>query len=87
MKNLNETEEFSDAGLNALLRCPFCGCKMDIFSNRDWHHLQGDHDEFCLFVPIPESTATVPATDEQRAALVHDWNRRYNLNVCNYDGA
>jgi len=58
--------------------CPFCGCEMTIRSNRDWHHLEGDHDEACPFDGRPESTMTVPATDEQLRIMIADWNRRHN---------
>lgn len=57
-----------------LKACPFCGCSMSVRSNRDWHRLVGDHDEQCVFVE--EETMMVPATDEQLAVVVADWNRR-----------
>jgi hypothetical protein len=57
-----------------LANCPFCNCAMRISSNRDWHRLQGDHDDSCIF--IEEDTLVVPATAEQRATMVADWNRR-----------
>lgn len=58
--------------------CPFCGCEMTVRSNRDWHHLEGDHNESCPFDDRPESTMTVPATDEQLRLMIGDWNRRHN---------
>ena len=65
----SNTEMVSD-----ILPCPFCKAAMRIESNRDWHRLMGDHDDECVFID-PE-TMTVPATDEQRAIMVNDWNRR-----------
>lgn len=57
-----------------LLNCPFCNAAMSIESNRDWHRIVGEHDERCLF--MDRETVTVPATDEQLALAVRDWNRR-----------
>lgn len=57
--------------------CPFCGCEMTIRSNRDWHHLEGDHDDYCVFVE-GDPTMTGPATPEQLAVMLRDWNRRHN---------
>lgn len=54
--------------------CPFCGCHMRMWSNRDWHRITGEHDEQCVF--LEEETILVPATDDQRAVAIADWNRR-----------
>lgn len=55
--------------------CPFCGCGIRLESNRDWHRLQGDHEDGCPFVGLDE-TLMVAATDDQLALLFRDWNRR-----------
>lgn len=57
--------------------CPFCGCQMRIRSNRDWHHLEGDHDGHCVFSE-DDPTMSVPATPEQLPWMLNDWNRRHN---------
>jgi hypothetical protein len=54
--------------------CPFCNCKMALESNRDWHRIVGEHDEECMF--LERETCMVPATDDQLAIAVNDWNRR-----------
>jgi len=58
--------------------CPFCQRDMRISSNRDWHHLTGEHDDNCPFEP-DEDTMCVPATDEMRGWLVAAWNRRASI--------
>lgn len=58
---------------DTLRACPFCACAVRIESNRDWHRLVGDHPDACV---LWDAELAVPATDEQRAALVEDWNRR-----------
>jgi hypothetical protein len=58
--------------------CVFCGCTMRIFSNRDWHHLQGDHEDDCPF-DGDEDTMCVPATIESHAWMIAAWNRRAQL--------
>lgn len=58
-----------------LLPCPFCGADMELVSNRDWHRVLG-HVDGCI---IECEDAMTPATDEQRALLVADWNRRPSL--------
>lgn len=60
-----------------LANCPFCGCAMHIGSTRDWHKLYGPHDDDCVF--IDDYAMIVPASDEPRAAMVRDWNRRAAL--------
>jgi hypothetical protein len=57
--------------------CPFCGCEMVIRSNRDWHHLEGSHDDYCVFVE-GDPTMIGPVTPEQLAVMLRDWNRRHN---------
>ena len=47
---------------------------MRIQSNRDWHRLVGEHDEKCVFTD--SETMMVPATNEQLALVIEDWNRR-----------
>jgi hypothetical protein len=47
---------------------------MEIDSNRDWHHLRGDHDPECVFAGEP--VLTVPATPENIEWLARTWNRR-----------
>lgn len=70
----NKMNDQNNSSAPELLPCPFCGGAARIESNRDWHKLRGDHDDDCVFVePV---TLQVPATDEQLAALVADWNRR-----------
>lgn len=58
---------------NELKDCPFCGCKMAVRSNRDWHRPEGDHNELC---PVYESDLMFPATDQGWAALYAMWNMR-----------
>jgi hypothetical protein len=57
-----------------LLPCPFCNAVMRVESNHDWHRVVGDHDAQCLLTD--RDTLMVPATDEQLALAVRDWNRR-----------
>jgi hypothetical protein len=59
--------------MSELLPCPFCGAQPTIRTNRDWHHLQADHDDGC---PMGERVVSFPATDDDRVALVQTWNRR-----------
>jgi hypothetical protein len=59
--------------VSELLPCPFCGAQPTIRTNRDWHHLQADHDDGC---PMGERVVSFPATDDDRVALVQTWNRR-----------
>ncbi len=66
--------------LLGLLDCPFCGCKMRVESNRDWHKLYGDHDEYCIF-NATEPVSAVPAHYAQMSAMIRDWNRRAEPNV------
>lgn len=57
--------------------CPFCGGQMRMGSvGRDWHYIEGDHAENCVF-DADERQMMVPATDEQKALMVEDWNRRH----------
>lgn len=58
---------------NELKDCPFCGCKMIVRSNRDWHQPEGDHNELC---PVYESDLMFPATDQGLSALYAMWNMR-----------
>lgn len=53
--------------------CPFCGAKARVESNRDWHRLKADHVEGCF---IEEHEPMYPASDEQLAFLLQDWNQR-----------
>lgn len=55
--------------------CPFCGCAMSLRSNRDWHHLEGQHTDVCPF-PADETTLTYSATDENRYLIIQDWGTR-----------
>jgi hypothetical protein len=48
---------------------------MRIRSNRDWHHLEGEHDDKCIFESGHE-ILTTSATDENKAELITAWNRR-----------
>jgi hypothetical protein len=52
--------------------CPWCAVVPVIRSNRDWHRLEADHGSFCM---IADVDMAVPATDDQREALVEDWNK------------
>lgn len=61
-----------------LLTCPFCDCSMSVSSNRDWHRLVGEHDDACFFA-VDADMLIAPATDDQLATLVSDWNRRAAL--------
>lgn len=56
-----------------LAPCPFCKAPMRVESNRDWHRIVGDHDDQCFLTD--RDTVMVPATDEQLALAVRDWNR------------
>lgn len=56
-----------------LAPCPFCKAAMRVESNRDWHRIVGDHDDQCFLTD--RDTVMVPATDEQLALAVRDWNR------------
>lgn len=64
-----------DLGGVVLLPCPFCGCAMRFDSNRDWHHLTGQHEEHCLF-ELDDPVMTVPATDDAKAWATTVWNTR-----------
>lgn len=60
--------------MDRLKACPFCACTVRIESNRDWHRIVGEHDDRCPFVE--RETMMVPASAEQLAFVVADWNRR-----------
>lgn len=60
-----------------LLPCPFCGCAVEVKSNRDWHRISGNHTEECLFHECVDFVM-VPATDDQRVLAVAAWNTRSN---------
>lgn len=64
-----------DLGGVVLAACPFCGCAMRFDSNRDWHHLTGQHEEHCLF-ELDDPVMTVPATDDAKAWATTAWNTR-----------
>jgi restriction alleviation protein Lar len=53
--------------------CPFCGERVDIVSNRDWHRIQGEHAEWC---PIEDYEFAAPATHSDLAAAIVAWNKR-----------
>lgn len=61
--------------MSELLPCPFCGGVARIDSNRDWHRLYAAHSDNCVF-DADEPAMMIPATEEDRAQMVDDWNRR-----------
>ena len=58
--------------MDDLKPCPFCGGKVDIKSNRDWHTLYGEHSNKCFV----DECYQVPATDEDLEFMIKDWNTR-----------
>ncbi len=58
-----------------LLNCPFCGCVMAAQSNRDWHHIVGQHEDGCVF-DGGDPPITVPAEEQALASAIAAWNRR-----------
>lgn len=61
--------------MSELLPCPFCGAAARIESNRDWHRLYANHADHCVF-DTDEASMMTPATDDDLALMVEDWNRR-----------
>ena len=59
-----------------LKACPFCGCKMSVKSNRDWHRAFGVHEINCVF--WAHEPPYFPATDEGLEELMFTWNTRAN---------
>lgn len=65
----------------ALEPCPFCGCEVQLQSNKDWVYLSGKHSGFCFFNEGKDQRLCVPASPGQQEALIEDWNRRTQLNA------
>lgn len=59
--------------MSELKPCPFCGAEARIESNRDWHRLLADHDDYCI---IKDYEPTYSASEGQREYMIEDWNRR-----------
>lgn len=64
------------AQVQELLGCPFCGCAMRFDSNRDWHKLEGSHEEHCVFDNY-EPAIIVPAEDSAKSWAITAWNTRH----------
>lgn len=59
-----------------LKQCPFCGGAMRFDSNRDWHKLEGSHEEHCVFDNY-EPAIIVPAEDSAKSWAITAWNNRH----------
>jgi hypothetical protein len=57
--------------VSELLPCPFCKCEVYLSSNRDWHHIKGDHDPWC---PLHEVIYSSSAANDALMVMQQVWN-------------